>query len=1192
MAENCRLKYAHEISEDIQKLAGVGRTSAIALKANQILLPIGGKQGDKLLTIEETYEWGKELKKQIDEKYQAKSFGSLVHLDTTANKGTLMNVVITSKILDAYEAKNGDKPMAQLNTVDKKNDLIEKLDTNLLDYAKTNGIKVEFIESLKEEFSNDPIAIYDAITKTIKINKGEARKDTLPEELAHHLTQALGNDHILVNRALNLIGRLDYKNILGQEYVELYNNDSNLLKHEFLGKLIANQLANPKLPIALESENGFKLWDTITRLINSFIALFKPSENIESEMDKIVSELANMISTGVKIDTEASYNPYKMFQTNPKKNISKDYKDQYVYYRHNIKELKKINRKLEFEINDTNRDYKLAQIAKNNERIVKIDSSLKELLESNNKQLIINLANDTLNDIETYIQHLEIVKKAGNIPNYENIEKTVKTLRILKDLNGVKDRVASLQKDIKPYVKEFVIQHVNKFTTNKIEDIDLETPEKDIFVGEKGFGTLADVNNYLARTIGFTIKEAQAAIERDNKKSYNELDIQLTALQKYNDAKGISKKDTFKIFIQEQGGTTVLTKPYTTEFYNEIKKSYEMEDDKGLAYRKSFGSYNFDTKEWIPTNSKYRNKDYEKIQSIPELKKFYNYFKSTIKDLTQDLPINISENFIPNLVENGLMDILKSDSGLMSKLKEGVMNIMDIYDMEDDDSGFIRDEHLNGDVIPLAYVGKISADKKSSDLGTALLKFMYFSNSYKHMNEVLPKTRLLQEIIKEKSFVKNTNTSIGIKGENTNLYQMTEAFINMQVKGEMKNDEKYAPYIDFGLKYTSLLRIGLNPFNALTNVFIGNIGNIVEAIGGRNFTYKEYGTARKLFFEQVFIENSKLNKMIALFNPLMELDDYENLNKVNIGSSEYKDKIKSLMYAPQRVGEKYLQTSTMIASLLHDKVTTKDGKSISKWEAFKEDGTWNEELMGYPFTEDLIFKTTNKVQRINQMIHGRYSQKDAAAFSQNALFRAAFQFKKWIPSAIEMRLGEKRFDERLGHEVEGRYFAYLKGWNLMVAKLKGDIEKIESNKFTETDIYNMRKNVTELTIMLSTILMYISLGAAGDDDKKLKKNGLYKFTMSQLDRVSGDLMFWYSPDKLNESAMQVVPLLKTHKDLLKVIYNIPYIFGIENSEYTKGRKKGENKFISSLIDITPVVKPLIDIKRTFNNEPYQELKSK
>ena len=1182
---DCRLKYATEISDDIKELAGVGRTSAIAIKANQVLLPIGGTDGKKLLTIEETYEWGKRLKKQIDEKYNAKAFGSLVELDTTARNGTVMNIIITTRILDAYEAKNGDKPMAQLesNTVLKKNDLIDKLDIGLQDYVRANNVTIEFYESLKDEIG-DPVAVYDAFKKVIKVNKNKADISTLPEELSHHLHLALGIDDFRIRKALNLIGRLDYKNLLGQEYVDLYKGNTVLLKLEYLGKLQAKYLVNKQIPTEIDTEDGNKLWNTIKDVWKQFISLFSTNENIEKELDEIVAELGNMITTGVKIDSEASYNPYKMFQLNNKKEVPKEYKDQYVYFKHQIKVLKNLNRKETLSITEENKALKTAKIASNSEKIARIEANLKELLESGNKQLLINLANETLDDIEAYINKLEVVKKAGNTPNYENIEKTIKTLHILENLNGVKDRVASLQKDIKPYIKEFVIQHVNKFATNKITDIDFDALEKDIFTGEGNFGTLADVNNYLARTIGFTIREAQAAIERDNKKSFNELEKELDALEKYNKSKGISKDDTFKIFIQEYSGTTVLAKPYTTEFYSDIKKSYEMDEDKGLAYRKSIGTYNFEAKQWEPKAEKYKNKDYQKIQDTKELKRFYDYFQGVIKELKAELPINLSDNFIPNIVEQGLMDILKSDASVGNKLKDGIMNLLDVYDIEDNDSGFIKDEHLFNDTIPLKHVAKLSPDKKSSDLGTALLKFMYFSNSYKHMSEILPKTRLLQEIIKEQSFLKNTNPKVAIKGENTNLYKMTEAFINMQVKGEMKKDEKYAPYIDFGLKYTSMLRIGLNPFNALTNILIGNIGNITEAMGGRNFNYKEYTHARKLFFEQVFTEGSKVNKLIELYNPLMELDDYENLNRVNIGSSEYKDKIKSLMYAPQRIGEKYLQTSTMIASLLHDKVTTKDGKSISMWEAFKEDGTWNEELMGYPLTEDMIFKTTNKVQRINQMIHGRYSQKDATALSQYALFRAAFQFKKWIPSAIEMRLGEKRFDERLGHEVEGRYFAYLKLWRNTYARITNDIKKLEGNTFTATDWYNMRKNITEVVIMVSSILMYVGLG--WDDDKKKAKSGMYKFTMGQLDKVSGDLLFWYNPSAINESAMQVVPLLKTHKDLLKIIKNVPYIFGIEGSEYKKGPHKGENKFLSSIYDATPIVKPLVDIARMANDEPY------
>jgi len=394
--------------------------------------------------------------------------------------------------------------------------------------------------------------------------------------------------------------------------------------------------------------------------------------------------------------------------------------------------------------------------------------------------------------------------------------------------------------------------------------------------------------------------------------------------------------------------------------------------------------------------------------------------------------------------------------------------------------------------------------------------------------------------------------------------EVTEAFIKMQVKGETKKEEKlgnfdYSKYIDFGLKYTSLLRIGLNPFNAITNILVGNIGNIIESVGGRHFTYKQYVKAREIFFKELG-GDSKTNKLIEIFNPLMELEDYENLNKINVGSSEYKEKIKSIMYSPQRLGEKYLQTSTMIASLLHDKVTTKDGKSISMWEAFNDKGEWNETLMGVPLTEDMIFRTTNKVQRINQMIHGRYSAKDAAALSQYSLFRMAFQFKKWIPAAIESRLQGKRFDDRLGVDTEGRYHTYVKFLQLSIAKLTKDVEKIKSNQFNETDIYNMRKNMMELAIVLSSSLMYIGLGWDDDD----KKKGWYKFTMNQLDKVSGDMLFFYNPAEINRNLTTGLPMLKTTSDMIKALKSTIYIFGGEKSEYTKGKFAGENKAVDKL----------------------------
>lgn len=380
----------------------------------------------------------------------------------------------------------------------------------------------------------------------------------------------------------------------------------------------------------------------------------------------------------------------------------------------------------------------------------------------------------------------------------------------------------------------------------------------------------------------------------------------------------------------------------------------------------------------------------------------------------------------------------------------------------------------------------------------------------------------------------------------------------------------------------------------------------MEAIGGRYFNSKEYVKAHDIYFSQVFDKESKLHKIMDILNPLMELEDYDNLRKTSISSDDVKsldrEKIKAVLYAPQKIGENYLQVNTMIASMLHDKVENKEGKKVSLWEAFDKDGNWKTEEFG-ELSDKMIYRMSNKVQRINQMIHGRYSTRDAAIVTQGVMWRAAFQFKKWIPSALEARFGSKRFDDRLGTEVEGRYRTYStlfskNGWSLMLASLTNNIKAIEEGNFTETDIYNMRKNMTELVILAGTVLAAWALGGAGDNDKDLKKQALYKFTMQQLDRLSGDLLFFMNPAEMNRNLNQGLPILKTNRDLFNAISNIPYIFGIEDigyltdKEYDKGPRVNENKGLASLIDITPGVKPIADIIRNFKDEPYQEINKK
>ena len=1174
----------------------------------------------------------------------------------------------------------------------KEKSLVDRANLLLNDYIKANNIKVEFLDKVLSKDGKEVVAKYDSIKRIIQINSNQASALTLPEELAHHLTLALGIDHVLVKRALNLIGRLDYKGILGQQYVDAYKGDANLLKMELLGKLISKQIADPRLPDELKSENGVKIWETIKNAIKAFISLFKPNSNITSELDNIVSELSDIVISGKEVgnptmsvemfDINSTIHDVKtgfpMTNSNNQKLLSRektftlrtknhasglykfgknyynvlnmygkavkadeiknpdylkkkfvgeedvrfdhvkaffdgteplyvyqitkvddsiqdmleeqaksggipqDVEKYYVFYTRLISKLKKDVKKINNSLSDESKRIEA--------KIQEIEATLQNLIYNNNKQNLIDLAHKTIDDVDTYLKKLYALEQSGQDFNVKNMEKSIKVLHTFENLEEVGERARLLISSFKRFGIKLLDEEHLRLTGREITDKEKNEIQKDINYGEFQFGTLSDVRNYLGKTIGLSIKEKQSIIEKNNKESKKILDIEIKKLEDFQKTQGITGKDIYKIFIQEHRGSTVLTKPYTSDYYKLIADSFEKEN--GSEIRKKLSVYNSKSNNWEPKDSAYYSDNYKEIhkKGNEPLLEFYNFFKKTIADITDKLPVDeLDENFIPNIVESTLLSVLKSDKESIGKLKDGVNHIMSANFWSTRENEYFINRELEKDEVPLKYIGNIPSDKKSNDLGYVLLNFMHFGNSYEQMSDVLPKVELFQELMQEKQFIVSGKRN---PGSSTNLNNLIDGFIKMQVKGEMKSDNdflgKAAPIIDFALTYTSLLRIGFSPFAAAANFAVGGTGNIIEAMGGRYFNLANLSEANTIFLAQSFNEDSKLSNIIKKVNPLVEIDDFLNLEEVQKGANSYAKKLKSASYFLQRIGEQKLQVSVMIAIMLNNKVTTKNGDKISMWEAFDENGVWDEKLMGYEFLEIDLNKLTNKVQAVNQGIHGRYSSKDAAIFAQQSLFRAVYQFKKWIPAAIESRFGGKKLNERLGVETEGRYRSYLKGFKYLWANVKGDIKSIEENKFTELDIYSMRKNLTELLIV--TVLL---LARAGFEDDKLRKKPAYKFTMNLLNQVSGDLLFFYDPIAMEQSFVRI-PIQRTLKDFANIFINIPAIFddGSKSDKkkyhYRSGPSKGENKFSSSVKNFIPGVKPAFDLYRLGNGSPAKK----
>lgn len=1096
---------------------------------------------------------------------------------------TWNEVVLTEKDLSNILLQNKTK-----DTVSKKN---TKLEQDLKEFAQINGIQIKFVDSLVEQFGGDYTAAYDAINRVVYVNENKAGIDTLGEEIAHSLVEALGDEHTLVKKALNLLSRTDYKSTLDPEYIKLYKNNEVALKKEVLGKMIAEVLVQKYEP---KTEEEFKLFKAILQLIDKFVSMFKRNDRLEDTIKQLATKITDketITFSDVKPDN-AIY-----FQVDPKKEKPKmdpTVKSYFIFLKQQVtKDMKRLDKM----------DYEDPEFAELSDTITKRNKLLLDLEATGNKQVIIDIGTQLLDNLEIMLNNVEdpdinLELSGADIAAAEEV------FTRLAKFGPTAQRAINLEQRLQP----IVIANMTKEINSRANEGRFITPEEitaqtsDVSKLSGWFGKLSNSPNYIARTIHTMIKEVQTRVSTENKKTVDLIKDEVEKLREWSKANGISEKNMYDLFVQKHKGTTVLTMPYTPEFYERLAQAKDMDKNARRLFKNKFATYDPILRAWKPKSSEYINQDYVKIQKTPELKAFYNFHKKLIKQAAEKLPVKLSPEFIANIASNNLSDAFKTNETLKSKqLLQIASNLTGINIKEFQDGTFIRDEGLFQDLIPLKFIADMDADSKSNNLGDNLAKFVKFANNYEQMSEILPTIRSMQNQLGRQSFTKSSDPTIAIKGldektgERSNIYEFIDKVIDMQVKGNMKKDEgrinigtvydedgnpvgdKYvhaSKVADFGMKYNSLLRIGLNPINAVTNVIIGDIGNIIEAFGGRFYSLTNLKDATNIYFKESFNKDSDLHKWRDIIGPLQELEDYETIEQVSTSKGITKEKVEELMYAPQKIGENFLQNRTMIAILIKDGYMDSSGNTTTK---------------GKNITEAETKKLINKVYEVNNKIHGRYSARDAAAISQQVLPRMMMQFKKWIPAAIESRFESSKFNNDLGVQVEGRY---VTAFRLLKKALKGDLAALQAGNLTETEIYNMRKNLAELTIALASMLSFIALGAFGDDDDELKSSAYYKFTMDQLDRVSGDLLFFVNPGSYTETALKPIALMKTTHDLINVVTAFPYIFGIEGSEYTSGSRKDENKFIAKTMDATPILAPIVKVARNFKDDvKYQTFNS-
>lgn len=376
--------------------------------------------------------------------------------------------------------------------------------------------------------------------------------------------------------------------------------------------------------------------------------------------------------------------------------------------------------------------------------------------------------------------------------------------------------------------------------------------------------------------------------------------------------------------------------------------------------------------------------------------------------------------------------------------------------------------------------------------------------------------------------------------------------------------------------------------------------------------------ARNLSFNTWDAVNTNALKIRTLMD---KWDLLQTSNKEMFDMSQKSSLSKLKRFGPYTLQERseYLNYAPVMVAMMMDKdkegnprfkATDPEGKTVTIWDAY-DINTGN---LKEGFTTDVDeVKMIQKIKRVIEMNHGDYN--NALQVKQTIAGRALSQFRTWMFEGFANRFEAEKVDYALSYGLDepyirkGRYRSYTKGQLLTtgaavgtmflpgvgtalgagigyVAGRLGGMETSESavsdtlftlkqlarklmfqntefeKKFSAVDAANMRKNMTELYLMLGLMGMALFLKAlAGDDDDE--EQVVTNFLLNQTIRLRTDIGFYTNPLEFEKLTKTAVPMAQVVQDVHRVVGDIGALFNdnIEDDVFESGTFKDQPKWL-------------------------------
>ncbi len=443
-----------------------------------------------------------------------------------------------------------------------------------------------------------------------------------------------------------------------------------------------------------------------------------------------------------------------------------------------------------------------------------------------------------------------------------------------------------------------------------------------------------------------------------------------------------------------------------------------------------------------------------------------------------------------------------------------------------------------------------------------------------------------------------------------------------------------AKLADAVVDYTRILKLGGSPLSGINNLLMGYINNYSYAVRKREFgnedldwaASKLLNSVMKYWFGVPFSKKKRVitplaKKIAAGMAKMGIMEEVMEVGETKIPG--WLDKAVQALMTFQESGEFLIHGQILLAMLKKEKVKDLTGKERPLWDAFDEEFNWKSSEFGendsWKSLEvlDTDGKNTSKLlefqQKLNDVrVRTQSDYQNPLKGKETATGRVGHVFRTWIPQAIHQRFGAQ-----VGDEFKGRYTSYsdikgqlgekslikllglilggsaLKALNipLGIGKVSGlkkisdmGLDKIDEylkdQGVTDLDIENFRVNLKEFQMLIyfaGALAGLIAMSGGDDDD-----TWAYKYFGNVANRIVQDLSFFYYPDSFIGIIKDPIPIMSTITDGMELLGSLPGLLDPKNNRYKKGFRKGQNKTLKELGDITPLYRQYLQTQGLIN----------